>query len=201
MENEKDFTPEESLVLIRSMIGKTKDAVVDDSFYFLLWGWLVFGCCISAFVLKVYIQYPRYYFVWWLIPFGGIVSAIYGARQSKKQRVKSFVEESLDYLWIAVGLAFFALVLINILGKQNWQTAFTYYILLYAIGSFVTGRLLRFKPLVYGALINFVLAVISIRYSYDYQLLICALALLFSYILPGHMLRARYQNNRRTNGY
>ena len=106
------------------------------------------------------------------------------------------MEESLDHLWIAVGLAFFALVIINIISGTSWQTAFTYYILLYAIGTFVTGRLLRFKPLVYGSLVNFVLAVLSIRYSYDYQLLICATALLFSYIIPGHLLRLRYQKQK-----
>lgn len=196
MENEKEFTPEESISLIRDMISKTKDSVADDSFYFLLWGWLVFSCCIGAFVLKVLLHYPHHYYVWWLIPLGGVASWIYGSRQAKKQRVKSFVEESLDHLWIAVGLAFFALVIINIISGTSWQTAFTYYILLYAIGTFVTGRLLRFKPLVYGSLVNFVLAVLSIRYSYDYQLLICATALLFSYIIPGHLLRLRYQKQK-----
>lgn len=199
MEPGKQFSPEESIDLIRNMISKTKDSVADDSFYFLLWGWLVFGCCISSFILKVYLRYPDHFIVWWLMPAGGIVSWIYGSKQAKKKKVKSFVDEALDYLWIAVGLAFFALVIINAVNGQNWQTAFTYYILLYAIGTFVSGSLIRFKPLVYGAMVNFVLAVVSVRYSYDYQLLIGALAIFTSYIIPGHLLRAKYQKNR--NGH
>ena len=195
--NNNDLSPEESLALIKTMINKTKDSVADGSFYFLLWGWLVFGCCLSAFILKVYVQYPYHYMVWCLMPVGGIVSWIYGANQSKTLRVKSFVDEALDYLWIALGLAFFVLIIINMFNGQSWQTAFTYYILLYAIGTFVSGSLLRFKPLVIGGLINFVLAIVSIKFNYDYQLLIGAIAILISYIIPGHLLRIKYQKRKK----
>ena len=42
MENDRDnFSPEESLQVIQSMINQTRNSVVDNSFYFLLWGWLV----------------------------------------------------------------------------------------------------------------------------------------------------------------
>ena len=197
MENTNDLTPQESLALIRSMINKTKDSVADDSFYFLLWGWLVFACCITEFILKVYYNYPYHYIVWWSMAVGGIISGIYGARQSKSQRVKSFVDEAVDYVWIALALAFIALVIINSLNGQSWQTAFTYYILLYAIGTFITGRLLRFNPLVIGGLINFGLAAVSIKFNYDYQLLIGGLAILISYIIPGHLLRIRYQKQKK----
>jgi hypothetical protein len=52
---------------------------------------------------------------------------------------------------------------------------------------------MRFKPLVIGGLINFVLAAISGRFSFDNQLLIAALAILTSYIIPGHLLKMRFQ--------
>lgn len=195
MENETELSPEESLQVIQTMINKTKDAVADDSFYFLLWGWLVFGCCIAEYILKVYIEYPNHSVVWFLMPVGGLISWIYGAKQAGKQKVKSFVNESLEYLWMALAISFIVLVFINV-GSGAWQTAFTYYILLYAIGTFVSGSLIRFKPLVYGGLINFVLAAVSVRFSFDNQLLVGALAILISYIIPGHMLRAKYQKKK-----
>lgn len=190
-----DFSPEESIQLIRSMISKTKDAVADDSFYFLLWGWLVFGCCIGQFVLKVLFENPNHSVVWLLMPLGGLVSWIYGARQSKKQKVKSFVNTALEYLWMALAISFFVLVLVNVF-SAGWQMAFTYYILLYAIGTFVSGKLIQFQPLVAGGLVNFVLAAVSVKFSFDYQLLIGALAILISYIIPGHLLRKRYQQQK-----
>src|SRR5476651_171679 len=128
--NEKEFSPQESLQLIHSMINKTKNSVADDSFYFLLWGWLVFGCCIAQYILKVYLLYPNHYIVWWLMPVGGIVSGIYGSRQSKKQKVKSFVEEAVGYVWLSLAIAFVVLIIINMTGN-GWQAAFTYYIILY----------------------------------------------------------------------
>ncbi len=195
MENETELSPEESLQVIQTMINKTKDAVADDSFYFLLWGWLVFGCCIGQYVLKLYCNYPHHSAVWFLMPVGGVISWLYGAKQSGKQKVKSFVNECLEYLWMALAISFIVLVIINV-GSGAWQTAFTYYILLYAIGTFVSGSLIRFKPLVYGGLINFVLAAVSIRFSFDNQLLVGALAILISYIIPGHMLRAKYQKKQ-----
>ena len=94
MENTNDFTPEESLHLIQTMITKTKTSVAADSFYLLFWGWLVFASCFIEYILKVIVKYPDHYIIWWLMPIGGIVSAIYGARQAKKQRVKTFVEEA-----------------------------------------------------------------------------------------------------------
>jgi hypothetical protein len=191
--DEKELSPQESLDLIQSMINKTKGAVADDSFHFLLWGWLVFGCCVAGYVLKVYVHYSNHFIVWWLMPVGGVISAWYGAKQAKTQRVKSFLDEALAYLWIAIALSFIALVAVNMIGGGLWQTAFTYYILLYAIGTFVSGSLLRFKPLIYGGLINFVLCVVSVKFTYDNQLLIGSLAILISYIIPGHLLRRKYQ--------
>ena len=38
---EKELSPEESIDLINTMIGKARKRYTDNSFYFLLWGWLV----------------------------------------------------------------------------------------------------------------------------------------------------------------
>ncbi len=195
MQNEKEFTAEESLMLIQSMIDKTKNKFSDSSFYFLFWGWLVFAACITQFILKVYFNYPYHYAVWWTMPIGGVITGIYGSRQARKEKVKTFVDEATDYLWIAIAFSFIVLVIVNSASVANWQNAFTYYILLYAIGTFVTGRLIKFKPLIIGGSINFVLAIVCSRLSFDYQLLLGAAAILISYIIPGHLLRKQYQHH------
>jgi len=84
------------------------------------------------------------------------------------------------------------LVIVNITGSY-WENAFTYYILLYAIGTYVTGKFIKFKPLVIGGGINFLLAIICSRLSFDYQILMGATAILISYIIPGHLLRKQYK--------
>ncbi len=194
MENEKSLSPEESLELISNMISKTKDSVADNTFYFLFWGWLVFGCCLANYVMKVYYHFPFHFYVWFLMPLGGLVSWWYGARQSRKKRVKSFVDDVLDLVWSSLGLTFFIVIFINILGSKFSASPFTSYILLYAIGTLITGRILRFTPLIIGGLFNFLLAIISVKVNYDNQLLLGALAIFTSYIVPGHLLRMRHQS-------
>lgn len=192
-EPEKDFSPEESLQLIQSMITKTKDAVAVDSFYLLFWGWLVFVCCVVEYILMVYFKYPYHSFVWFTMPLGGIVSAVYSTRQARKRTSTTYIEEALGFLWIAIGIAFFVMVFINVI-SDAWKTAFTYYILMYAIGTFVSGKLIRFQPLVIGGILNFILAAVSIKFNFANQLLIGAVAILTSYIIPGHLLRIRHHS-------
>lgn len=195
---ETHFTPQESLQLIQSMIHKTKDSVADGSFYFLLWGWLVLFACIGQFVLKVWMANPNHYLVWWLMPLGGVISAIYSVREAKTTRVRTFVGDMIGSFWIGIGIAFFVLIYMNIT-EYGWSRAFPLYMLFYGIGTFVSGRILHFKPLVVGGLINFLLAAISVRFPFDYQILLCALAILTSYIIPGHLLRMRSERQIKSN--
>src|SRR5215467_9817609 len=118
MEEEK-FSPEESLRLIQSMIDKTKTAAADDSFYFLLWGWLVFVASILQYSLKVFFNSPYHYLAWSLMFVGAIVSAFYGYNKNRKRKVKTYVEEILDFLWI--GIFFSYVILAFVFSQIGWQ--------------------------------------------------------------------------------
>ena len=69
------------------------------------------------------------------------------------------------------------------------------FVLLYGIGTFATGRIIKFTPLIIGGALCFVLAVVSAYQSFSNQLIIIALAILVSYIIPGHLLYNKYQKN------
>jgi hypothetical protein len=52
MENEeKMMSGEESLRIITEMINKTKVNIRQGSFHLLFWGWLIFACSMSEFLL------------------------------------------------------------------------------------------------------------------------------------------------------
>jgi hypothetical protein len=191
MDSEKHFTPEESLQLITSMIRQTKESVVDNSFYFLFWGWLSFVACMGEFILATVFEYPHHYYIWFLMPVGGIVTGIYQYRHKRKMQVKTVVSDSISHLWTGIGIMFFAIVFINF--KIGWHYAFVQYILLYGIGTFITGRIMKFNPLVWGGISNFILAFFAADYNMIYQSLFAAIALLLSYIIPGHMLKAQFK--------
>ncbi|MEP6676699.1 MAG: hypothetical protein ABJA78_16180 [Ferruginibacter sp.] len=193
MEKE-DFSPEQSLQLIENMISKTKNSVADSSAYFLLWGWVVFIACGLQYLLKVVIKYEQHYYAWFMIIIGITGSIYLGRKQDKEIKMKTYIDESIDYLWMSIGISF--IVLAFVFSQIGWQYCFPFYMLLYGIGCFVTGRLIKFSPLVWGGSGAWVLAVFSGYLDYDTNILLTACAVLISYIIPGYLLRKKYKKNR-----
>ncbi len=187
---EEKFSPEESLRLIQSMISKTKQDMSDNSIYFLVWGWLTFIACTGQFVLKHIYKYEKHYIVWAVIIIGILFSIYQGRKDEKTMKAKTYVDESIKHLWAGMAISFFVLGMI--LTKLGWGTSiFSFYIMLYGLGTFVSGSIIQFRPLIIGGLIAWALAIGATFASYDYQMLFGAAAILISYIIPAYMLRTR----------
>ena len=187
---EENFSPQESLQLIQSMIAKTRKDMGDNSIHFLLWGWVTFAACVAQFVLKNICHYQKHYLVWMLVIPTALISAYLGIKESKKREAISYIGDSMKYLWMGMGISYF--VLSMLLSRMGWQTnVFPFFILLYGLGTFISGKLLQFKPLVFGGIGAWVLAVASTYFNYDYQMLFAAAAILFSYIIPAYLMRQK----------
>lgn len=187
---EEKFSPEQSLQLIRSMIGKARQDLSDDSIYFLVWGWITFIACTGQFVLKHIIGWDKHYLVWLLIIPGILFSIYQGRRDHHHKKARTYIGDSMKWLWTGMGISYF--VLSMILSKLGWGTViFPFFILLYGLGTFVSGQLLQFRPLVIGGMIAWALAVGAVYADYDYQMLFGAAAILSSYIIPAYLLRQR----------
>jgi hypothetical protein len=188
--NNENFSPQDSLLLIRSMINKTKQGMSDNSIYFLIWGWITFIACTGQFVLKHIYNYEKHYRVWLLVIIGMTFTIYQSTKARKKQKVKTYISDSMKYLWMGMGISYF--VLSMILSKIGWDSpVFPFFILLYGLGTFISGNFLQFKPLIIGGTIAWILAIGAVYVSYDYQMLFGAAAILISYIIPAYMLRAR----------
>jgi hypothetical protein len=187
---EENFSPQQSLQLIQSMIVKTKAKLSQNSIYFLLWGWVTFIAILGQFLLKVVFQYERHYLVWLITIPTVILSIVYTARTHKKHTVRTYVGESMSSVWTGIGISFFVLSIIITNSNGGWINAWPFFILLYGLGTFVSGKILKFTPLVVGGVFNWILAVVCIYVDFDYQLLMAAAAILTSYIIPGHLLRS-----------
>ncbi len=186
----ENFSPQESLQLIQSMIAKTRKDMGDNSSHFLLWGWITFAACTGQFILKNVLHYEKHYLVWLLVIPGVIFSAYLGIKENKKREAKTYIGESMKYLWMGMGISYF--VLSMILSKMGWNTnIFPFFILLYGLGTFISGMLLQFRPLILGGLCAWVLAIVSAYFDYDYQMLFGAGAILVSYIIPAYLLRMK----------
>jgi hypothetical protein len=188
--HQEKFSPEQSLQLIQSMIQSTKKDLSGNSKYFLVWGWLTFIACTTQFILKHFYNYQEHYRVWLLLIIAIIMSIYYTIRDGKRSNVKTYVGDSMGYLWMGMGISFF--VLSMILTRLGWHTTiFPFFIMMYALGTFVSGKILQFKPMVIGGIIAWCLAVGCVYASYDYQMLFAAAAILVSYIIPAYMLKRK----------
>lgn len=183
---EENFTAQESLQVIQSMIDKTRQQLSDQSPFFLLWGWCTFAGCIGQFLLKVYFNYEHHYFVWFINIPCTIVWLYLVRKNRRKLKAKTYVNVSMGYLWTGIAISIFVLSLLFIV--VGYQYCFPFFMLFYGLGTFVSGKILQFFPFVLGGMISWCLAAISIWFSFDYQTLFAAASILLSYIIPGYLI-------------
>jgi hypothetical protein len=148
----------------------------------------------GEYLLAEVFHYPYHYYIWLLMPLGGIVTGIYQWKHETKQQVRTVLSDAIGHLWSGLGILFIVLIFVNI--KIGWQHAFIFYILIYAVGTFVTGRMMKFQPLVWGGISNFIIAILAANYTMVHQSFFAAIALLLSYIIPGHLLKAQFKKQQ-----
>lgn len=187
MEDNQKLTAEQSLHLIQSMIQKAKQDVANNSFYLLLWGWLVFIAALLHFGLLKFTSFQQPWLAWNLMWVGMITSIIKGIKDSRKVIVKTFVAETMKYFGISLGILYCGLAFI-FARFDLWDISFPLYILVYAVACFFMGSLIQFSLLKWTGLSCVVFVILSVFVGYDWKLLFMAMAVLISYIIPGHVL-------------
>jgi len=192
---EEIFSPEESLKVIQAMINKAKATVADNSYYFLLWGWTIFIASTGQFILKVIVKSPYHPIVWTINILAIVLSILHGVKEGKKNIARSYIDESLDHLWTSILIAY--ILIAFLFAHIGWENCYSFYMLLYGLGGFVTGKILKFPPLVWGAVASWLLAAVSIYTSFDVNMLLSSAAIVVSYIIPGHLLRAKYKSAKK----
>lgn len=191
---EDNFSPQQSLAIIQNMISRARQTINENGKYFLLWGWLTVAAISGQFVLKVFVKYKHHYFVWFILFAGMAISIYWGKQDGKRVKVKTYIDESMKYLWSGMGISFFVLSMLFI--KIGYQNCYPFFILMYGLGTFVSGKILQFKPFVAGGILAWILSIVSVQFDFDYQMLFAAAAILVSYIIPAYILR---MHNKKQN--
>lgn len=192
MKNEKsNLSSEESLAIIQSMIEKTKQDLHDNGSWFLMWGWLVFLACAIHYTL-LQVGYDKPYLAWMLMPLGGVLSFIKGMREEKQQKVKTYIDDFMKYVLVSFIVCLF--IVLGFMSKLGLST-YPMVMMVYGILLYISGGMIKFKPLQIGGIINWALAISAFFAGFEVQLLLLACAVFLGYIIPGHMLRYRYQKS------
>lgn len=190
---ERNITEQESLAIIQEMINKSKKQLTDRSKYFMMWGVAVFACAIIQYFLLRNLQ-PHTQMVWLSMPVLAVIQLFLSIRDRKKEKVLSHNTAAIGSVWLALGISFFILAFLS---SRISFDMFPFLILLYGIGTFITGRIIQFKPLIFGGLACFILCVLITYIEGPEKLLILALSVLLSYIIPGILLKREFNQQER----
>jgi uncharacterized membrane protein len=193
--SEQQFSPEQSLTIIQSMIETARNEFSENGHLYLLWGWVVFICSIAEFILLSIFQYEHHYIVWMLTWVAFIYQIIYLVKEKRKKRVKTYTHSIIGFVWITfvILMFLFAFLFPEGLGVNYYRVITPAFLALYGMPTFLSGIILRFRPLILGGIGCWLLSIISLYTPYNYQLLLISAAMVIAWIVPGYMLRARYK--------
>lgn len=198
-QRESDFSPQQSLAVIQSMINTARNQFSENGHLYLLWGWVVFVCSIAQFVLLKYFNYQHHYLVWSLTWVAFIYQAVYLARTRRKEKIRTYADNILKYVWLVfvVLMFLFGFLFGRELADNYYRMMSPGFLALYGMPTFLSGIVLSFRPLIIGGISCWLLAIIATYIPYDYQLLLLAVAMIVAWIIPGYLLRNKY---KKANG-
>ena len=82
MDNANLSNPKESLNIISKAINQTRENLKEQSFYFILWGWLISIASLSHYLIIKLTDIAYSYIPWLiLIPLGWIISIFYSMKK------------------------------------------------------------------------------------------------------------------------
>ena len=185
---EKLMTGEESLKIISEMINKTKVNIRQGSFHLLFWGWLIFACSLSEYLLDRFTDLANPWNVWFLVIPGAFVSFIYGYMKGKKSPFHTYAD--MLYMWTWIGF-FISAVVLFIITSDNMESVAPYILTLAGIPTFISGFIIKFKPLIFGSISFWLFALIAYFAGPSAGQMAVPAAMLTGYLIPGYMLKSK----------
>ena len=193
---ENNFTEKESLQLINEMIGKAKKSHIEKGIASILWGALIFFCSMYSWA-ESYFKFdggdP-----WILTLVALVIQTFFAIKDGKKRNFKSYEADVLGSVWSAFGICMFILIIYSNKNPSG-GAIISLFMLLYGYPTFVTGRVTKFTPMIYGGIICWIFCIISIYSPYAIDNLLMAGCGLAAWLIPGIILWVGYKKNRAAN--
>ena len=191
--DEKVLTGEESLKIITGMIDRTKLNISQGSFHLLFWGWLILICSLTEYLLYTFTEFENPYYVWFFVIPGVVVSLVYGFIKGRSQKVYTYADGI--YMWIWIGFFVTATILFVFLSK-NMGDVGPFILLLAGYPTFISGIVVKFRPLIIGGLCFWVLSLAAHFAGPSISPLAVPVAMLAGYLIPGYLLKKRVDHGR-----
>lgn len=182
----KDISAQQSLDLIQTMIKQAQGNMLNNSFYFILWGWAIVFANIGMYSLYKFTDYEHPYIVWLIAIPAWAITMIYGSRQGRQAVKKTHLDRVNMWLWISFGLTILPFVVFMQKIGFNINPVV---LIITASPTFLAGIMLKFKPLILGGISFYIFGIVCFMVSPIDQYLVGAVAITCGYLIPGYLLK------------
>ena len=186
--NNENLSNQESLEIIAKMINTAKGNVSQGAFHMLLWGWVVVILSTSHFVMLKFSLVAHPEAVWLLTLPTFFVSFFVGYKRGRKSKVHTHLDRTYAWIWMAFSITF-VIIFFLIMGK--WDIINPVILTMAGYATFLSGKVLKFKPMVYGGLAFWAWAIVAFFAGPLYGILVTALAISTGYLIPGYLLKMK----------
>ncbi|MEO7312556.1 MAG: hypothetical protein ABIX01_19375 [Chitinophagaceae bacterium] len=190
---EEGFTAMDSFKLIESMVGTARNQMTENGHLYLLWGWVIFVCSVGQFLMQQVYHTEKFWMIWLLTWAAAIYQVVFIRRKVKRIRVRTYSDEIIKYIWIVfvIMMAVGCFVVSNIVRMPGQVNILI--LLLYGMPTFLSGIVIRFRPLIVGGSCCWALAITAIFVPVPYYMLLIAAAVVVAWIVPGYLLQIKYK--------
>ena len=187
---EKVLTEKESLALITGMITIAKNHYHESGSSALLWGFANVICFVLAYLQEEnWISLPFNPF--WLMIIAVILQVYFSWKERASKRTVTFKDETHYYVWLAFGISILILTVAGGFSEIGY-IVLPLILLLFGIPTFISGCIKKFKPLIFGGIVCWILSVISFFFRENEVFLLVAMGAFFAWVIPGFILRKNY---------
>jgi hypothetical protein len=191
MENE-NFSPQESLKLIDTMINKARRSYISKGIASIVWGVLIIVCSLLTWAWIKY-RFSIGFDPWLLVFLAVIPQIFYSIKEKKDKHFVGHDSVTMGYVWSTFGICIFILTFYN--AQFPGKESSCLFMMLYGIPTFITGGIFKFKPMIWGGLICWALSITSIFTSDDMDMIFMAACGLFAWLIPGIILWKNYKKH------
>lgn len=215
---QENFSPQESLKLIDTMINKAKNSYHDTGIGPILWGSVITICSLVTYC-RIQFGFTLPFDIWLLTIVAIIPQIFIAIKEARLNKAKHYNDKVFDYVWISFGITIFLLTFINANVIEKLNPVFQVYIdtkggrpnfdygsfmgsfflMLYGFPTFITGAARNFKPMLIGGIICWVCCIISVYTKFRVDMLLTAFAATMAWLIPGIILWVKYKKKQKAN--
>jgi len=197
---EKNLTEQESMLIIQQMINTAKHEQKDDGIGWIVWGWLLFIVSMLTYI-NLQTQWFSTWYFWNAFGILSLLLLLYSTVRylffKRNVRARTYTGE----LFNRLNVGFFISLGFIILGINKGidpVRGFPLLIGLYGFWILIYGTALEFKPSVIAAYVTWAFGLIAFFVnSFEVVMLLHGAAVLFGYIIPGHLAHSQFRKLNR----